>query len=107
MKRVLLFSIVTAILFVNVSGATAPTAQDPKATAFDAIDRNKEEIAKVGDAIFSFAELGMQEFETSKLLCPGSERHGIEVEMGISGIPTAIMATYGSGKPVIAIHVEY
>jgi aminobenzoyl-glutamate utilization protein B len=107
MKRVLLFSIVAVILFVNASGAIAPVTQDPKATAFAAIDRNKEEIAKVGDAIYSFAELGMQEFETSKLCAQVLSDMGYEIEMGISGIPTAIMATYGSGKPVIAIHVEY
>ena len=82
-------------------------ADDPKTTAFQAIERNKDEIAKVGDAIYSFAELGMQEKETSALCARLLRDMGYKVEMGISGIPTAIMATYGSGKPVIAIHVEY
>lgn len=88
----------------------APTAQqgkDPKATAFQAIDRNSDEIAKAGDAIFSFAELGMQEVETSRLCSTLLGEMGYKVETGISGIPTAILATYGAGKPVIAIHVEY
>jgi aminobenzoyl-glutamate utilization protein B len=89
------------------AGAFAQTAPSPKDTAFAAIDRNKEEIAKVGDAIFSFAELGMQEIETSKLCAQVLNDVGYAVETGISGIPTAIMATFGSGKPVIGIHVEY
>lgn len=80
---------------------------DPKAAALDAIERNRDEIAKVGDAIFSFAELGMQEIETARLCGTLLRDMGYKVETGISGVPTAILATYGSGKPVIAIHVEY
>ena len=82
-------------------------ADDPKATALQAIDRNKDQIAKVGDAIFSFAELGMQEKETSALCVRVFKQMGYKVETGISGFPTAVKATYGSGKPVIAAHTEY
>jgi aminobenzoyl-glutamate utilization protein B len=79
----------------------------PKATALAAVERNRAEIAKVGDAIFSFAELGMQEFETAGLCAELLGDMGFQVETGLSGIPTAILASYGSGRPVIAIHVEY
>ena len=82
-------------------------AAGPKETAFEAVDRNKDEIAKVGDAIYSFAELGMQEIETSKLCVDVLKKMGYDVKTGISGFPTAIMATYGSGKPVLAVHIEY
>ena len=80
---------------------------DPKETAFKAIDRNRDEIAKVGDSIFYFGELGMQEIETSKLLVQVLRDIGYSVETGISGFPTGFMATYGSGKPVIAVHCEF
>ncbi len=101
--------------WVRLFIATAATASlggavrqsDPKDTAFAAIERNKTEIAKVGDAIFSYAELGMQEEETSRLCASLLRDMGYRVEMGISGIPTAILASYGNGKPVIAVHVEY
>jgi aminobenzoyl-glutamate utilization protein B len=94
-------------LTINSAGPAAQVAGDPKATAFAAIDRNAGEIAKVGDAIFSFAELGMQEVETAALSMRLLKEMGYAVETGVSGIPTAIKATYGSGSPVIAIHVEY
>ena len=54
------------------------------------------------DKIFSFAELGFQEFETSRYLASVLRDHGFEVEEGVSGIPTAWVARCGSGKPVIA-----
>lgn len=107
MKRKLLATTVLVTLLLLPLRPSGYTATDPKTTAFQAIERNKDEIAKVGDAIFSFAELGMQEVETTALCARLLKEMGYDVQTGISGIPTAILATYGSGKPVIAVHVEY
>ena len=62
---------------------------------------------KISDAIWSFAELGMQEFKSSKLLADTLEEAGFAVERGAAGMPTCFVATYGSGKPVIGILGEY
>ena len=53
--------------------------------------------------MFSFAEPGFQEFETSKYLVGVLKQNGFTVQEGISGIPTAFVARWGSGKPVIAL----
>jgi len=53
--------------------------------------------------VFSFGELGMQEIETSKYLTGILEQNGFTVERGVAGIPTAWVAKWGSGKPVIAL----
>jgi aminobenzoyl-glutamate utilization protein B len=55
------------------------------------------------DQVFSFGELGFQETETSAYLTDILERHGFAIERGISGIPTAWLAKWGNGKPVIAL----
>ena len=55
------------------------------------------------DQIFSYGELGFQEFETHRYLVDILKKNGFAVEEGIAGIPTAFMATWGSGKPVIAL----
>ena len=105
-RRALLLT--TVLLSAGLTaGPAAQGAGGAKATAFAAIDRNAGEIAKVGDAIFSFAELGMQETDTAALCVRLLKEMGYTVETGVSGIPTAILATYGSGHPVIAVHVEY
>jgi aminobenzoyl-glutamate utilization protein B len=74
---------------------------------FDYIDRNARAVALLGDSIFYFGELGMQEFETAKLMTDLLEKGGFAVDRGISGFPTGFCATYGSGPPVVAIHTEY
>src|SRR5215471_13772517 len=55
------------------------------------------------DQIFSYAELGFQEIETTRYLADILKTNGFSVQEGIAGIPTAFMATWGSGKPVIAL----
>jgi aminobenzoyl-glutamate utilization protein B len=55
------------------------------------------------DSVFSFAELGFEETESSKYLTAILEQHGFKVTRGISGIPTAWVAEWGSGKPVISL----
>src|SRR5688572_6660789 len=55
------------------------------------------------DQIFSYGELGFQEVETHRYLVALLKQHGFAVEEGIAGIPTAFMASWGSGKPVISL----
>jgi len=67
------------------------------------IDKQQKQTQVMVDMVFSFGELGFQEFETSKYLTDILKKDGFTIEQGISGIPTAWMAKWGSGKPVIAI----
>ncbi len=55
------------------------------------------------DSIFSFAELGFQEVETNRYLIEILEKNGFTVQKGVAGIPTAFVASWGSGKPVLAL----
>src|SRR5918998_5448829 len=78
-----------------------------KTFVFEYADRNARAISQLGDSIFYFGELGMQEFETAGLMTSLLEKAGFAVERGIAGLPTGFCATYGSGRPVVAIHTEY
>ena len=95
-----------ALLAVILSAATAESPGDPKKLAFEVVERNAEAIATVGDVLYYFAEPGMQEYESSKYLKSTLEQIGFKVEVGGAGLPTNVWATWGSGKPVIAIATE-
>jgi len=66
------------------------------------VSREKQ-VQEMVDMIFSFGELGFQEIETSRYLTDVLAKNGFSVEKGISGIPTAWLAKWGSGSPVIAL----
>src|SRR5438270_485881 len=92
---------------VTVPGFSAPV-DEQKAAAMKAdllgkVDALKTRSQIMVDQIFSFGELGFQEFETSKYLTGILEKEGFKVVRGVAGIPTAWTATWGSGKPVIAL----
>lgn len=74
-----------------------------KAEAAEKIDGMAKLTQEIVDSLFSFSELGFQEFETQRYLTQILEENGFTVERGVSGIPSAWWATWGSGKPVIAL----
>ena len=74
-----------------------------KADLSGQIDAMKKQAQVMVDSVFSFGELGFQEFETSKYLTGILEKEGFKIERGVAGIPTAWLASWGEGKPVISL----
>jgi len=79
---------------------------DLKSEAIREVDARQTFTQQMVDQIFSYAELGFQEFETSRYVTDILEKNGFKVERGVAGIPTAWVATYGSAKPVIAFMTD-
>ncbi|MCB0687827.1 MAG: amidohydrolase [Saprospiraceae bacterium] len=106
MKKLLLCLIVSmTITTIGISQNEISSAQleKYKEEVVKDIEANQKMAQVMVDKVFSFAELGFQEFETSKYLTDILKEHGFEITEGISGVPTAWLAKWGSGKPVIAI----
>ncbi|MBP9107294.1 MAG: amidohydrolase, partial [Gemmatimonadaceae bacterium] len=80
-----------------------PRLEKLKVEALAKVDARATMIQQIIDQVFSFGELGMQEFETSKYLTGLLEQNGFTVERGTAGMPTAWLAKWGSGKPVISL----
>lgn len=72
-----------------------------KREALQEVERLREFTQQMVDQIFSYGELGFQEIETTRYLVSTLEKHGFRVERGVAGIPTAWVASWGAGKPVI------
>ena len=71
------------------------------------LDADLKKYEKIAQDIWSFAEMGYQEENSSNLLQKTLKDEGFKISKGVAGIPTAFVATYGSGTPVIAILGEY
>lgn len=68
---------------------------------------NTADYYEASDQIWENPELSMQEYKSSQTLINLLEKAGFEVEKAVAGMPTAFIASYGSGKPVIGINCEY
>jgi aminobenzoyl-glutamate utilization protein B len=74
--------------------------------AIDYLDQPEvqKKIGEISDAIWSYAELGLEEYNTSALLVNYLEKEGFNVEKGVAGMPTAFVATYTNGPgPVVGV----
>ena len=97
------------ILLLGAACALGQTKLSPekeasmKADLAGQIDAMKKQAQVMIDSVFSFGELGFQEFETSKYLTGILEKEGFHIERNVAGIPTAWLASWGSGKPVISL----
>jgi aminobenzoyl-glutamate utilization protein B len=80
-----------------------PRVEKLKAEAIADVDANAKLAQEIVDSVFSFGELGYHEDETSRYLTEVLEKHGFKIERGVAGMPTAWVAKWGSGKPVIAL----
>jgi aminobenzoyl-glutamate utilization protein B len=87
--------------------ALPAAAQDAKTQIAASIDAKAAEYANVAHTIWGFAEVGYQEVKSSGLLQTELRDAGFDVQAGVNGMPTAFVASYGSGKPVIAILAEF
>jgi aminobenzoyl-glutamate utilization protein B len=95
--------------FFQFANAQSPRTYDSsfieglKKEALASVASKQKNVQEMVDMIFSFGELGFQEFETSKYITDILSKNGFSVDKGIAGIPTAWMAKWGSGSPVIAL----
>jgi aminobenzoyl-glutamate utilization protein B len=105
MKTLRIPIVIAAGLLVAI-GANAQRT-DPGAQILGAIDSKAQTYAEIAMQIWSFAETGYQEVKSSALLETTLANAGFEVKKGVADIPTAFVASYGVGKPVIAFIGEY
>jgi len=86
---------------------TKPPLESLKRESMQMLDSRVAGYRDIALRIWDFAELGYQEVRSSELLAGELEKEGFRVDRGVAGIPTAFVATYGSGSPVIAVLAEY
>ncbi|MFZ6014182.1 MAG: amidohydrolase [Bacteroidota bacterium] len=78
-----------------------------KDAVIKSIDTHRQELTKLSDDVWAYAETALKEYKSSKALADYAEAQGFHVTRGVAKMPTAFIAEYGSGKPVIGILGEF
>ncbi|HWP83477.1 MAG TPA: amidohydrolase [Bacteroidota bacterium] len=103
-RRTRALGVIAVLLLSSLSYAQPSQKLDAlKQEATTQVESMSKLAQEIVDAVFSFGELGFQEYETSKYLTDILRRNGFKIQEGVAGMPTAWVATWGSGKPVIAL----
>ena len=100
-------TVILAIVSAAAMSAQTPAGGADQAAVIRAIDARRDSYATVAKQIWGFAEVGYQEQKSSALLQQQLRDAGFQVKAGVADIPTAFVATFGSGKPIIGIIGEF
>ena len=108
MKKILITSAGLLIFcFVIAQKKSAPVLNAEKQAVLASVQKHAKELTELSDKIWGFAELAMREKQSAGLLADYAEAQGFRVSRGVAKIPTAFIAEYGSGKPIIGILGEF
>jgi len=107
------FRILSAVLLLSLVAGHAVRADEPveyspaQASALESVEQHAAQILELNQKIWNFAEVGLAEHQSAAALVDTLKSEGFEVETGVAGIPTAFVASYGSGHPIIGVLAEY
>ena len=101
--KALLTSLFVSLIVLASAQTEVQIAEKLKAEAILEVEKNSALAQQINDMLFSFSELGFQEYETFNYLTSFLEKNGFKVEKGVAGVPTAWIAKWGNGKPLIAL----
>ncbi len=97
---------IAALLVLSAALAAQQQTEQLKREALEIVGRERTLTQQIVDSLFSFAELGFQEQDTSDYLCHLLEKEGFRITRGVAGMPTAFVAEWGAGKPVIGFMAD-
>jgi len=104
MKSKLLFCFYLCF-FISASQAQ-PMSKD-KQSLLRIVESHDANLIKLSDQIWAFAETALAETKSAKVLADYAEQQGFTIERGVPGMPTAFIASYGSGQPIIGVLGEF
>ncbi|WP_349351072.1 MULTISPECIES: amidohydrolase [unclassified Flagellimonas] len=100
------FSTLLLLGLVSLNLSAQKMSKDKKAVVAS-VEKHKENLIQISDSIWALAETAFEESISSEMLADYAEKNGMTVTRGVADIPTAFVATYGSGKPVISVLGEF
>jgi aminobenzoyl-glutamate utilization protein B len=92
---------------MNNSILAKKKVEKQKELAINWVNENQNLLIEISDKLWRYAETALKEYKSSQLLIETLEKAGFMVKKGVAGMPTAFIATYGEGKPIIGILAEY
>src|SRR5688572_7924574 len=101
------FRVLAAAGLLVPTVVSAQAARPVKQGAVALVEKQRADLIKLSDEIWAFAEVGLEEKQSSEVLAKYAEQKGFTLQRGVAGISTAFIASYGSGRPVIAIMGEF
>ena len=109
-RREIAGRVASLLLGMFAAAFAAPSVAEPspaKLAAVNSVDRHAAALTELSDRIWAYAEIAFREHRSAAALADFAQAQGFRVERGVAGMPTAFVASYGQGRPVIGVMGEY
>jgi aminobenzoyl-glutamate utilization protein B len=103
--HVFVTALVLCCFTAALANGGAPSAA--KKAAVQSVDKHADELTGLSDEIWAYAETALREHRSAAALADYAEKQGFTVQRGVAGMPTAFIATFGQGRPIIGVMGEY
>lgn len=97
----------TALCICQLAFSQKSTLSPTKKAAVQVVDKHEAELIALSDSVWAYAETALEEYKSSAALAAYAEKQGFTVTRNVAGLPTAFIAEYGSGKPIIGVLGEF
>ncbi|NQV78759.1 MAG: amidohydrolase [Lutibacter sp.] len=104
--KIRLLLIVLLCFTITISTSQNKIAKTKQAI-ISSVEKHEANLIKISDEIWALAETAFEENNSAKILADYAEKQGFTVERDVAGMPTAFVATYGSGSPIISVLGEF
>ena len=99
--------LIVSLCFTITTSISQNKISKTKKAIIASVEKHEANLIKISDEIWALAETAFEENQSSKLLANYAEKQGFKVDHGVAGMPTAFVATYGSGRPIISVLGEF
>lgn len=103
----LLYALIMTSLLLSTLTHAQKKLSKIKKEAVASVNRHQASLIKLSDEVWANAETALKEYKSTKILADYAEKQGFKVERAVAGMPTAFIASYGSGKPIIGVLGEF
>jgi aminobenzoyl-glutamate utilization protein B len=106
MKKRVYFSFILLCSVLHLT-AQQPGISENKKQLLATIAKHEKEMIRISDSIWTYAETAFGEHQSAQILADYAEKNGFSMQRNVAEMPTAFIASYGTGKPIIAVLGEY
>ncbi|MFT3933238.1 MAG: amidohydrolase [Chitinophagaceae bacterium] len=106
-NKLLLLLLSTSSYFISTAQVKPVKVPENKKAVLASVEKHQQELINLSDSVWKFAETALKEKQSAKALADYAEKNGFNVRRGVAEMPTAFIAEYGSGKPIIGLLGEF
>ncbi len=106
-RRSIILKVLLVLALCTPSSGVPAAESRARQKVLESVETHRDDLVRLSEQIWAWAEIALRETRSAAAVADYAERHGFRVERGVAGLPTAFIASFGEGRPIIGVLGEY